>query len=45
MFKLGRKPLEIRWTQAYRQEHKKDNKDGVKSSFKENTINTAGGKA
>ncbi|MBS3123002.1 ribosomal protein L24e family protein [Candidatus Woesearchaeota archaeon] len=35
MFKLGRKPLEIRWTESYRQEHKKGVKDNAKVNLKE----------
>lgn len=42
MFKLSRKPLETRWTQAYRQEHKKDNKE---SAVSKTSSSTTGGKA
>jgi ribosomal protein L24E len=34
-FHLGRKPLETKWTQEYRREHKK----GIKSDNKENKEN------
>ena len=30
LLRLKRKPLETRWTQEYRKEHKKDEKESVK---------------